>query len=487
VTLVRRTGAVVLLSTMSLYLTAGRGVSPGDESWFLLVAKRVADGDGLYRDVFYSPLPLAVYVTAAPVALFGAHIAIVEVLIALTWACTACLVVAHACRVTGSRAVAAVALMALVVAAPPQRNSLYTPLAMLLLLVCMLLTPQLVEAGGARHELLAGAVAGLSFASKQTVGAAALAALLCCIALAPHAGRARGLLLAVAGFATVSAAVALVLAAGGVLDDAVRTGFTGKGGYLAYGSVSYTRSLLDAVRFLPSEPAAAFDTLPLLLAPPVAVLLVAASGRRALSVTVLIPAAFAIGAVAAAYPRLGATHLGWANPALIASAMAAIGPQLRGRRLAITAAPLAVGCAIAAAIAPWSWGQGQLVVSSLPVFQGMPLERATENETAPLRRLIRPGESIFFVTERAGFLYLVTGARNPTPYDVPATSNVGPREVAAVVADVRAGVITSACFGSRAYRENPSLRPFALERVLRRELRPVVDVGLCVLYRPQNE
>ena len=148
VTSVRRAGAVVLLGAVSLYLTAGRGVSPGDESWFLLVAKRVADGDDLYRDVFYSPLPLAVYVTAAPVALFGAHIAIVEVLIALTWACTALVVVGYTLRVTGSRAVAGLTLMALVVAAPPQRNSLYTPLAMLLLLVCMLLATRLLKPVG---------------------------------------------------------------------------------------------------------------------------------------------------------------------------------------------------------------------------------------------------------------------------------------------------------------------------------------------------
>ena len=221
-TLARRAGAVLALSAVSLYLTAGRGVSPGDESWFLLVAKRVADGDDLYRDVFYSPLPLAVYVTAAPVALFGAHIAIVEVLIALTWACTALVVVAHACRVTGSRAVAALALMALVVVAPPQRNSLYTPLAMLLLLVCMLLATRLVEAGGTRRAFLAGAVAGLSFASKQTVGAGALAALLLCLAFAPSAWRRRGILAAVGGFAAVSAAFALVLALSGVLDDAVQ-------------------------------------------------------------------------------------------------------------------------------------------------------------------------------------------------------------------------------------------------------------------------
>ena len=482
--LLRRAGAVLLLSAVSLYLTAGRGVSPGDESWFLVVAKRVADGDELYSEVFYSPLPLAVYLTAAPVALLGDHIAIVEVLIALTWACTALVVVAHARRVTGSRAVAALTLMALVVVAPPQRNSLYTPLAMLLLLVCMLLVTRLVEAGGIRPALLAGAVAGLSFASKQTVGAGALAALLVCLAFAPRTWRTRAVAAAAGGFAAVSAAVALLLALVGVLGDAVRTGFTSKGEYLTHGSLSYPTALSDAVRFLPSEPAAAFDTLPLLLAPAVAALLVAAAGRRALSATVLVPAAFAIAALAATYPRVGATHLGWANPAVIACAIAAVGPFLRPRRrLAVAAAPLAVGCAIAALIAPWSWANGQVVFSSLPGFEGVLVERTTEEEAEPLVQAVRPGEPIFFVTERAGFFYLVTGARDPTPYDVPATSNIGPREVASIAAEVRSGTVSRACFGGpRAYRDNPSLRPFALERVLRQELRPIADLGACVLY-----
>ena len=480
----RRAGAVVGLSAVSLYLTAGRGVSPGDESWFLLVAKRVAEGDDLYRDVFYSPLPLAVYVTAAPVAVFGAHIAIVEVLIALTWACAALIVVTHARRVTGSALVAALALMAIVIVAPPQRNSLYTPLAMLLLLLCMLIATRLVETTGNRLALLAGVVAGLSFASKQTVGAGALAALLLCVGLAPGVHRARSVLAAVGGFVAVTAAVALVLALSGVLNDAVRAGFTSKGEYLAHGSLSYTRALWDAVRFLPSEPAAAFDTLPLLLAPPVAAVLVVAAGRRALSATVLVPAAFAIAALAATYPRFGATHLGWANPAVVACAVAAVGPLGSPRRLALAAAPLAVGCAVAATLAPVAWARGQLVISSLRAFEGAPLSRGSEDDAARLVHAIRPGESVLFVTERAGFFYLVTDARNPTPYDVPAASNSGPREVAAVEAGLRSGAINAACLGGRlTYADEPSLRPLALERVVRRELQPVADLGVCVLYR----
>ena len=481
---VRRVGTVVLLGALSLYLTAGRGVSPGDESWFLLVAKRVADGDDLYRDVFYSPLPLAVYVTAAPVALLGAHIAIVEVLIALTWSCTALVAVGYALRVTGSRAAAGLTLMALVVAAPPQRNSLYTPLAVLLLLVCMLIAKRLVEAGGGRSALLAGAVAGLSFASKQTIGAGAFAALLLCLAFAPRAHRTRAVLASLGGFAAVSAVLAIVLALSGLLDDAVRTGFTDKGEYLAYGSLSYWQALWTAAQFLPSEPVGAFDTLPLLLAPAVAAVLVVAARSRALSVPVLVPAAFAIAALAATYPRMSATHIGWVNPAVIVCAVAAVGPSIRvRRRIALAAAPLAIGCAIAAALIPVSWAGGQLVVSSLPAFEGMPLSRTSEREPARLLHSVQRGESVLFVTDHAGFLYLVTGARNPTPYDVPAASNIGQIELASIAADVRSGAISQACLGGRlAYPDEPSLQPLALERVLRRTLRPVADLGPCVLY-----
>ena len=99
----------------------------------------------------------------------------------------------------------------------------------------------------------------------------------------------------------------------------------------------------------------------------------------------------------------------------------------------------------------------------------MPLSEISEDEAERVVQGVRPGESVFFVTEHAGFLYLVTGARDPTPYDVPAASNIGSRELASIAADVRSGAIGRACFGGRrAYTENPSLRPFAVERVLRR-------------------
>ena len=170
---------------------------------------------------------------------------------------------------------------------------------------------------------------------------------------------------------------------------------------------------------------------------------------------------------------------------MITCAVAAAGPWLARRRLwAAAAVPLAVGCVIAALLVPVAWVQGQLVVSSLPAFEGMPLSQISEDETERVVQGIRPGESLFFVTETAGFFYLVTGAHDPTPYDVPATSNIGSRELASIGEDVRSGTIGRACFGGRrAYTENPSLRPFAVERVLRRELRPVADLGCAFSMR----
>ncbi|MGH3071771.1 MAG: hypothetical protein ACRDNB_05815, partial [Gaiellaceae bacterium] len=165
---------------------------------------------------------------------------------------------------------------------------------------------------------------------------------------------------------------------------------------------------------------------------------------------------------------------------------AAVGPSLRAnRRRAVAAAvPLALGCAVAVALIPVSWARGQLVVSSQPAFNGMPLARASELEAARVRHGVRPREPVFFVTERAGFLYLVTGARNPTGYDWPAASNIGSQEIASVAADVRTGAITNACFGGRhAFPTEPSLRPFSLERALARGLRPVADAGPCILHR----
>jgi hypothetical protein len=477
--------AFLLLSALSLYLTAGRGVSPGDESWFLLVAKRVAHGDHLYRDVSYSPLPLAVWLASVPVSLFGAHIAIVEVFAALIWAGTALLLAGHARRVSGSGAVGVLAVAALVVVAPPQRNSLYTPLAMLFLVVSLVLAMKVVDGPSLPLAFLGGAAAGLSFAAKQTVGVAALAALLVAVALAGRPVRLRAAAAAIAGFGAVALLILLQLALAGDLGDAVREGFTGKGEYLAHGSLSYVRALRDAGGLLPSQPTGAFDNLPPLLAPLAAVVLVAAARRRALSTSVLVPAAYAVAAVASAYPRFSATHLAWANAALVACAASAIGPDLGTRRrlYVALAAPLAVGCGIAFSLVPLSWANGELTFSSLSAFAGFPISRTSEDAAVRLTRTVRPAEEVFFVTEDAGFFTLVTQARDPTPYDVPATSNIGASEIASLLRGVRAGRITRACFGgAHPYPAEPSLRPRALERALARVMRPIADLGVCVLH-----
>ena len=484
-TLLRRAGTVLALSALSLYLTAGRGVSPGDESWFLLLAKRVVDGSHLYRDVAYSPLPLAVWLTCLPVALFGAHIAVVEVLAALIWAGTALLLAGHARRASGSRAVSVLAVAALVVVAPPQRNSLYTPLAMLLLLASLVLATRFVERPSQRLAFLGGAAAGLSFAAKQTIGLGALAAFLISVAVARQPGRLRAAVAAIAGFGAVALTILLELALSGELGDAVNEGFTGKGEYLAHGSLSYGKALGDAWGLLLPQPAGAFDNLPPLLAPLAAVVLIAAVGRRALSTSVLVPAFYAVAAVAAAYPRFSATHLAWANAAVLAFAASAIGPSLaasRGLTVAL-GVPLAVGCGIAVSLVPLSWANGDLTFSSLPSFVGVPISRASEDAATRVQHTVRPGETVFFVTEDAGFLTLVTRVRDPTPYDVPAASNIGPSEIGSVLKGVRAGRIPRACFGgAHAYPDEPSLRPLALERALATVMRPIADLGVCILY-----
>jgi hypothetical protein len=256
---------------------------------------------------------------------------------------------------------------------------------------------------------------------------------------------------------------------------------------VAQGSLSYLDALRDAARLLPSEPVGAFDNLPPLLAPLAALVLVAAAGRRALSTSVLVAAAFAAAAVLGAYPRFSATHVVWANAAMIACAASAIGPDLAARR-ALTVAlavPLAMGCVIAVSLVPVSWARGDLTFSSLPSFAGVPIAQASENTGRRVQRSVTPGEAVLFVTENAGFFTLVTRARNPTPYDVPASSNIGKSEIREVLRGVRAGTIQSACFGgARAFSEEPSLRPLALEHALETVMRPTADIGACVLHVP---
>ena len=160
------------------------GLETHDESWFLQVAARVAGGESLYRDVFYPTTPLAVDATLPFVWLFGAQALWVKTLVAACFAASLFLLVWIGRRSGATNLELAACGVVLLVLALPVRAGLYQPLAAVLLLGCLAATLAWCGSRSTRTLALAGALAGLSFATKQNVGVFAVVALLLAVLLA---------------------------------------------------------------------------------------------------------------------------------------------------------------------------------------------------------------------------------------------------------------------------------------------------------------
>lgn len=90
------------------------------------------------------------------------------------------------------------------------------------------------------------------------------------------------------------------------------------------------------------------------------------------------------------------------------------------------------------------------------------------------------GESVFILDNSGPVYYLVTGIKNPTPYDDPQAHAVGVNGQAEVIAAIEQGRISYVCM-------NPLgadiLAPVRLEDYVQTRMERVRDLGFCTLYR----
>ena len=81
---------LLLLVGVVLYLNAfPRSLGEGDESYFLLEAKRIAQGEVLYRDIFWFAMPAAHWTMALTFAVFGINIDVARLAMAVVHGLTA--------------------------------------------------------------------------------------------------------------------------------------------------------------------------------------------------------------------------------------------------------------------------------------------------------------------------------------------------------------------------------------------------------------
>lgn len=495
-----------LLSVVGSFDTSG-------DAWLLQVAHRVASGEVLYRDVFFGATPLSAYLGAAAVVVFGTEILVLKSLGVLTFVLEVQVLrrIARQLRLT-SRAPAA-AVMAGLVYGWPGTGFGYSSLANLFFLGCFSATLDwLVGADERTHVpaarsadalVLAGALAGAAFASKQNLGAYALGAVLlsaiagCRVRRPSPQARRAALLAASGGFTLVVALSILPVWRQGALAKFLDYAFLSKTLYLRHGGVSYLdgiRGVVEAALAPPSMESlkAVYRGVPYVLSPLICVALIASPlwaepGERPRATAV---AAFTAASLLGVFPRTDSGHLALALPALLLGASFALGVASRGvsaplpRRMErAILAWLGVGLVYLLVQVAAGAASGRTHISTLPHFHWTAIQAERQAEIRANARTVASlagGEAVFLLSPHAGLYYLIAGVRNPTPFDFPYVTALGRHGEDDVIAAVSRGRIRHVCLDARL---DPRLAPQRLLRHVEEHMQLIGASGFCAWYR----
>jgi hypothetical protein len=487
------------------------------EACYLQTVTRVLAGETLYRDVWFGTSPLPVYLTVALASVFGAEALLVKAIMAACLTLTT-LLSYRVARQLGMGRVLALALAGAIAIYTtswlPGPGLPYTPLAYICLTAAFsailswresALRQTLERSRGlARHLMIAGVSAGLSFSCKQNIGIYALVGLwIALIACQRETGldRARllkSLLLLSSAFAVVVGLVLLPVLLSGGLPRFIDYTFASKSEYLRFGQIPYRAQLDELMRMARDrasrqDPSALYYQLAFLLPfPAIAALLwVWFRGGAAKRGPATIVLGFAASAFAGVFPRVDLSHMIASVPALLLSLAWACRQLLprASRRWA-----LVVGLALLLGLGTGARStyllnplrrirSGAMQVSDLPHFRGCLMwTDFIESVRANAKELTEStaGESVFILDNSGPVYYLVTGIKNPTPYDDPQAHAFGVNGQAEVIAAIEQGRISYVCM-------NPLgadiLAPVRLEDYVQTRMERVRDLGFCTLYR----
>lgn len=465
-----------------------------DESWFLQVVTRVAGGETLYRDVFFGSTPLAVWLAEPFAWAGGGRLLALRLLCAVIQLATLTLTarIAGQLRLPGRSLLLVAALLFTL-----QHFSYYSPLAMVFLLACYSAALSWRETRTPRWLVLAAAGAALSTAAKYHVGLAACGALLLVI-LGDSSLPARWRLGRAALAGGLYAAFTLLLLAPVLFSDAAPA----FADYVLLNKTRYVQLALD--RFAPAvelrkQLAAAgnfrglldllFSSYLLLLLTPLSLGFLAAAFRRAAAREPdrAWPALFfTVAGLSLLVPHALWSHFLNAAPILLLALVYA------WRHLERAPAWLAPA-AVAWVVCGWLWVgarpvahilvTGKWAPAALHPYRGMWMNRALaetfQAKVARLQDAMRAGKRPLLITNDAGGLYLAAGLRNPTPFDLPASTALGRHGEDHLIAALAAGRFPVVCVND----DWPGgAAPSRLIAFVRRHRQPGTDLGSCVLY-----
>jgi hypothetical protein len=510
----RATAAAALALAAGLFTTTHGDVG-WDGTWMLQVIARVHDGDVLYRDVFCGVPPLAVCIGQAAAGVFGVELFALRVVLVVVVALSYLVAADLLARLVGSRRYdLALAPMVLTLGLPAN-VPLYQPLANLLLLAAV--DAAVVWAGrlengrrgGVRWLLAAGAAAGLSFSAKQTVGILALGAVVGIGSFAPVRRRGEGApviraatwLAPTLAFGVAAGAVFVPLVQSGGWEKFVEYGFLNKGTYLRVARVPYLEEL--ATYLLSLRPGPSFDALAAVKGLPVLLLPLALLSmgpawriRRHRPVVAVTVALLGAAEAATLFPRADIDHVIPAVPGFLVTilfgwhalverpAVTRLWPL--ARRWARAAGIACVAVVLAGAAARLGASTAALVSSSrtwssLPHLRHVLIPRARETELtahAAALKSVAPGGSLFLLVPNAGLYYLVSGLKNPTPFDYPLGTAFGRTGEADLEVDLATLRLRQLCMS----RVEGSMAPERLQQAVFARLAPRADLGPCTLY-----
>lgn len=496
----RAAGTGFVLAAAGL-LALSRSILSADEAWFLQVVQRVTSGEVLYRDVFFGVTPLSVDLLVPLAWAWGPEVWLVRAAMVACVAAIAllCSVIA---RLLGSdREFSWLLSAALLLLAFPVPVAPYAPLATLFLLAALaaVLAWEATARPSWRALVLAGVACGMGFASKQNIGLYTLAAVLLVVvsSRAQPGETAQGRMPAsgvvLASFLLSSVLFLLPVWWSGALPAFLDYGILNKVTYLRRAGVSYFEGLRTLAGLLRSDPLSSrLVANAAYLLPPLAWLALAWSARRGSSADqrrTVIVAVFCAAATVGLFPRADEVHLAYMMPVfLLVLAFVwdrpGLGRTRRGRLAHAGAGSVLVALLVLRICRPLiGLATGAAGFSALPHFRGIVTPTATlETLRVQSQRLRNAGgDEVFLLSSKAGFYYLASGLRNPTPFDYPLVTAFGRQGEAEVVAAIRAGRISRVCVDPQVLRS--PMRPPLLGAFVESEMTLTSDEGFCAMYR----
>lgn len=507
----------LVLMAYGLYTGFTSGQITDDEAWFLQVLRRVAGGEVLYRDVFFGVTPLSIYLGLALIKVMGVEIAVVKLMMAMAFTGSALLTLRIAKQVGLGKTAQTGLFLTLLAYTPswlPGAGAPYTPLAYFLLLAVLSYVVGFWERpGGApdrgqtldQHQrpLIAGALIGVLFATKQNLGLLALAAGAAVWAYgAREAGlgrlkAARSGAVGLLGLAIAAGLLMLPVLAEGGVQKLLEYGFFNRGLYFQIAGVSYVGQVETAIRVLAGRPSgtdllqAYWRTqyfLPFICFPVLLWRTLRSEGRVRWQGMAL--AAFTTAGLLAGFPRVDLPHMVPALPllllALVWGLVGVVGQRRTRLRHLLAAGALLWATAgnVGLLVRPLRWaGTGQYEFSRLAHLSGplLPSSQVRELRQGPADvQHLAKDETLFFLSPSAGLYYLLTERQNPTPFDYPLATAFGFEGQAQVRAQIERGEIEWVCWKPL---PGQPLRPVLLEGHVAEEMELVLEGALCDLYR----